>query len=92
MTFNQLNYGDVFFIDGAPFQCFKKHGRLITCLLLTTDMQHVPDPQDVSGTGLATTLFSDLRINTNNATPGECADYLQELKTSNDEKARDLQV
>lgn len=80
MTFNQIEFGDVFHIDGAPYQCFKKHGRLITCLELDANMQHVPDPQDISGLGLRTTLFSDMRVNSNNATQQECADYLLTLK------------
>lgn len=83
MTFAELNYGDVFYIDGVPFQCFKKHDRLVTCLLLDADMQHVPDPQDISGLGIKTTLYSDLRVNTNNATPRECEAYMQELKILN---------
>lgn len=91
MTFSELQYGDVFHIDGAPYQCFKKHERIVTCLNLDpATMQHVPDPKDALG--LKTTLFSDLRVNTNNATPQECADYQTALKLRNDEKARDLHV
>lgn len=83
MTFNNLQYGDVFYIDGAPFQCFKKHGRIAACLVLDDNMQHVPAPQDVWGFGLLTTVYSDMRINANNATAQECADYLVQLRAQN---------
>lgn len=84
MTFNQIEFGGVFYIDGAPYQCFKKHGRLITAIELDrVTMAHVPDAQDISGIGLRTTLFSDMRINANNATLLECEAYMQELKAMN---------
>lgn len=82
MTFSELNYGDVFYIDGAPFQCFKKYSRICTALVLDpVTFQHVPD---VIFGGLTTTVVSDLRINTNNATPQQCSDYLLNLKPSDD--------
>lgn len=83
MTFTQLQHGDVFYIDGAPFQCFKTHGRIAACLVLDADMQHVPAARDVWGFGLQTSVFSDLRINTNNASAQECADYLVQLRALN---------
>lgn len=84
MTFDQLNYGDVFYIDGAPYQCFKKYSRICTAIVLDpVTYQHVPDPKE--DTGIKTTLYSDMRINTNNATPQECADYLLTLRILNDE-------
>lgn len=81
MTFDQLQYGEVFRIDGAPYQLYRKSSRIASALVLSEDYNHVPDPGDSSGFGLATTLFSDLRINTNNATPEECAAYRETLKT-----------
>jgi hypothetical protein len=83
MTFEQLQYGDVFIIDGAYFQVFRKHGRIVGALLLTEDMQHVPAPGDCCGFGLASTVYSDLRVNRNNATPAECSAYLETLSAAN---------
>jgi hypothetical protein len=83
MVFNQLKHGDVFHIDGEAFQCYHVYGRLVSCLVLTPDMQHVPAPNDASGFGLLSTIFSDLRFNRNNATAAECAAYLLTLNNAN---------
>jgi hypothetical protein len=80
MTFKQLQYGDVFYIDSMPYQLYHKSQRIASALILTEDYDHIPDPTDSSGFGLATTVFSDLRINTNNATREECEAYLNQLK------------
>jgi hypothetical protein len=83
MTFEQLNYGDVFYIDGSPFQCYHKHGRIVSCIYLEEGLDHVEDSADSSGFGLKTTVFSDLRVNRNNATPAECINYLSTLRILN---------
>lgn len=85
MTFTELKHGDVFYIDGAPYQCYRVYGRLASCLVLTPDMQHIPHATDASGFGLRTTVFSDLRINENNATPAECAAHLETIKAMHNE-------
>lgn len=85
MNYNDLKFGDVFFIDGKPYQCYRKHERIAGALVLDENMQHIPDPTDTSGLGLRTTVYSDLRINTSNATPEECAAYLDQLRQRNAE-------
>ena len=75
MTFEQLHYGDVFRIDGAPFQTWRKGERIVIAIPLTEDYDHMRDAQ---GEPL-TEAFSDLRINKNNATTQQCADYLNTL-------------
>lgn len=81
MTFEQLQRGEVFRIDGLPYQCYRKSQRIVSAMVLDADYNHVRDLNDSSGFGFATTLFSDMRVNTNNATPAQCNDYLTKLKS-----------
>lgn len=82
MTFTNLTHGTVFQVDGAYYQTYRVHGRIVSCLVLDKAWHHVPDPDDRSGLGLKTTLFSDLLVNRYNATPAECLAYLETVRAA----------
>lgn len=91
MLFEDLTPGERFNIDGAYYEVKSIYGRIVMCYVLQNievrgycdevlpDLARIPDPQDLTGYEYLTTLFSDLRVNANNATPDEL-EYLKNLK------------
>lgn len=79
MTFNDLQPGDRFAIDGAYYEAKAKGERIVIAYKLARDVlsykaacppmySRIPDPEDLTGDEYLTDAFSDLRVNKNNAT------------------------
>lgn len=92
MRFEELKKGDLFYIDGAPYEAETIGERIVVAfvldekLLATThpsrlDLARTIDPKDLAGWEYLTTAFSDLRFNANNLTDFErqCDEELKAL-------------
>lgn len=73
--------GDVFLIDGAPYEAETIGGRIVLAYVLDAAGNRQPDPNDLAGDQFLTTAFSDLRFNKNNLTDFErqCDEDLKAL-------------
>lgn len=89
MRFEDLQLGDVFTIDGAPYEAAIIGQRVVVAYVLEETgelhghsvLQRIPDPNDLAGDQCLTTAFSDLRFNLNNLTAFErqCDEDLKAL-------------
>lgn len=86
MRFTDLQVGDHFQIDGAPYEAAIIGERIVVAYVLQDDgvsqqLYYVPDPHDLAGDQYLTTAFSDLRFDKNNLTDFErqCDEDLKAL-------------
>lgn len=82
MRFEDLQVGDVFTIDGAPYEAYLIGDRIVVAYVLGGEPTlRLPDPNDLAGDQFLTTAFSDLRFNKNNLTDFErqCDEELKNL-------------
>lgn len=75
MIFQDLQKGDVFFLEGALYEVYLLGERIVVAFILDENSERVPDPDDVVGDKFLTTAFSDLRFNREHETPEDAARF-----------------
>ena len=84
MRFTELEKGEVFHIDGAPYLADIIGERIVVAFVLEDvggELMFKYDPADLAGESYLTTAFSDLRFDKNNLTDFErqCDEDLKNL-------------